>query len=49
MLGFEYKNIYYYNKNKRLINERSFINHDHFNRSVAMKKQLNKGVNKNDS
>ena len=43
MLGFEYKNIYYYNKNNRLINERSFINYDHFNRSLAMKKQLKKG------
>ena len=43
MLGFEYKNIYYYNKNNRLINERSFINYEHFERSLAMKKQLKKG------
>ena len=41
MLGFEYKNIYYYNKNNRLINQRSFINHDHFKKSLDARKQLN--------
>ena len=43
MLGFEYKNIYYYDKNNRLINERSFINHSLIKRSLDARKQLNKG------
>lgn len=40
MLGFEYKNIYYYNKNNKLVNERSFINHDHFNKQLKKKIEL---------
>ena len=40
MLGFIYKNIYYYNKNNRLINERSFTDYDHFNKVLKKKKEL---------
>ena len=40
MLGFIYKNIYYYNDRNRLINERSFTDYDHFNKVLEKKKQL---------
>ena len=40
MLGFEYRNIYFYKKNNRLINQRSFTNYDHFNKVLEKKKQL---------
>ena len=40
MLGFEYKNIYYYNKKGRLINERSYINYEHFEKVKKKKIEL---------
>ena len=42
MLGFEYKNIYYYNKKGRLINERSFINYEHFDK--VKKEKIKRGL-----
>jgi hypothetical protein len=42
MLGFIYKNIYYYNKNNRLINERSFTDYDHFNK--VKKEKIKRGL-----
>jgi len=42
MLGFEYKNIYYYNDRNRLINERGYINHDHFNKQL--KEKIKRGL-----
>ena len=42
MLGFEYKNIYYYNKKGKLINERGFINHEHFDK--VKKEKIKRGL-----
>ena len=42
MLGFEYKNIYYYNKKGKLINERSYINYEHFNK--VKKEKIKRGL-----
>ena len=44
MLGFIYKNIYYFNKNNRLINERSFTDYDHFNKVFRTKLKLNNNL-----